>query len=56
MTIGAVSTAPVLAPNLLHVIEKRNRQRKRIREVDLMAVGTVATVPVLASNLLYCTW
>jgi hypothetical protein len=29
MAVGAVSAVPVLAPNLLHVVEKRNRQRER---------------------------
>jgi hypothetical protein len=32
MAVGAVSAVPVLAPNLLHVVEKRNIQRERQKE------------------------
>ncbi len=32
MTIGAVSAVPVLTPNILYVVEKRNRQRERQKE------------------------
>ncbi len=53
MAVGAVSAVPVLAPNLLHVVEKEEQTEVRGGEVDLMAVGAVAAVPVLAPNLLH---
>jgi hypothetical protein len=64
MAVSTVSAVPVLAPNLLHVIEKeeqtkrktkgdREKDRRRKRKVDLMTIGTVAAVPVLATNLLH---
>jgi hypothetical protein len=34
MAVGAVSAVPVLAPNLLQVVEKRNRQRERQKEKE----------------------
>ncbi len=55
MAVDALVAVPVLAPNLLHVVEKSNRQRERQKEkergtIDLMAVGAVSAVPVLAPN------
>jgi hypothetical protein len=54
MTIGTVSAVPVLAPNLLHVVEKSNRQKEKERgTVDLTSVGAVDAIPDLAPNLLH---
>jgi hypothetical protein len=53
MAVGAVSAVPVLAPNLLHVVEKRNIQRERKRKIYFMTISTVYVVPVFTPTLLH---
>jgi hypothetical protein len=45
MAVGAVSPAPVLASKLLHVVEKRNRQRERQKEKERGMWGEIIPLP-----------